>query len=151
MDTKIMKLSFRTAALDDVSAIIALFEKELQRQANHTYIHEAVLNHPSALAFDDDVLIGFTYCGYMAPDVLELANILVAKEYRNHSIGMDLLKYTEQLASIKAQAILLTNSALYGTQNGKRNAENFYLNNGYTQIRMTDSTNFYWKSLTNLR
>lgn len=151
MDTKITKLSFRSANLEDVSAIIELFEQELQRKANHAYIYEAVSNYPSALAFDDNFLIGFTYCGYMAPDVLELANIVVAKAYREQNIGTDLLKYTERLASVQAQAILLTNSSLYGSQNGKRNAENFYLRNGYTQIRMTEATNFYWKSLVNLR
>ena len=146
-----MTIYYRAATIEDFPAIVVFFEEELQRSANRTYIREALLNYPAGLAFDEDELIGFIYCGYMAPDVLELANIVIAEKYRSQGIGTELLKYTEKLIAVQAKAILLTNSSLYGNNKGKRNAENFYLSNGYTQINLTGETNLYWKNLADLR
>lgn len=138
-------LTIRTAAESDISTIEIAFREFLGRAANVAYITEAVKNYPSALIFHYDMLIGFSYCGFMAPDVLEIANIALHPQWRNSGIGSDLLAFLEAEIAKEYKAVLLTNSNLYA---GKRNAANFYLTNGYSLVAGTCETNLFWKNLS---
>lgn len=137
----------RLGSLKDAGFIIARYEDILGRRPNAEYIRQALANYPSSVAYHQDVLVGFAYCGFMAPDVLELANISLHKDYRSSGVGTELLKILETEVSKEYKALLLTNSALYGETSGKRAATNFYLRNGYQLIAGTNSTNLFWKNL----
>lgn len=140
------RISFRTGNKNDAIDVLIAFELFLNRQGDKEYIEHALQSYPSALVFKDDALIGFAYCGYMAPDLLELANISLHPDTRNSGVGTQLLKFLEREVSKRYHAILLTNSDLYA---GKRNARNFYLKNGYRLIAGTGKTNLFWKDLRN--
>lgn len=137
-------ITIRPANENDIELIEQAFQEFLGRVGNPAYIRDAVKDYPSALLFHNDDLIGFSYCGFMAPDVLEIANISLHPNWRGQGLGSRLLVFLENEVANKYDAVLLTNSDLY---KDKRNATNFYLANGYTLAAGTSQTNLFWKSL----
>jgi len=131
----------------DWDIIINGFKDILRREPNASYIREVTQKYPSVVVMDGERFIGFAYCGFMSPDVLELANIALHNDYRNSGIGSQMLQRLEAEASQNYKAVMLTNSTLYGNEAGKREATNFYLKNGYRLVACTDSTNLFWKDL----
>jgi N-acetylglutamate synthase-like GNAT family acetyltransferase len=133
--------------VNDTELVIEAFTVILGREPNQEYIRDAIVNYPSVLATENGKVIGFAYCGFMSPDLLELANIAIHPQYQNFGLGSKILCRLEEEVAYKYDAIMLTNSTLYGETNGKRNASNFYLENGYTLVANTANTNLFWKSL----
>lgn len=131
----------------DWDIIINGFRVILGREPNAAYIREVTQKYPSVVALDRERLIGFAYCGFMSPDVLELANIALHAHYRNSGVGSQMLSRLEAEVSKNYNALMLTNSTLYGNVAGKREATNFYLKNGYKLVACTENTNLFWKDL----
>lgn len=142
MDTD--ELSIRKGTSSDALDVCESFQLFLNRPGDITYIKNALEKYPSALAFSGDMLIGFAYCGFMSPDLIELANISLHPEARNSGVGTKLLQFLEEEAAQSYDAILLTNSDLY---EGKRNASNFYIRNRYRLVAGTGKTKLFWKDL----
>lgn len=143
-----MVISIREATDRDTEAVCQLFEVQLRRRPNESLIEAALLDAPSALAFDEGRLVGFLYCGYMAPDVMEVMNILVADTARQSGIGTMMLRYIEQKMPPEISALMLANSTLYPEiQGGKLPATAFYLRNGYSIVAETEFTRIFWKKL----
>lgn len=139
-----MNIFIRPGTIEDTDQVVEAFGVFLQRQGSSEYIRNALSKYPSAMAFYGDELVGFAYCGFMAPDLLELANISLHPDYRGLGIGTQLLEFLESEVAKNYSAIMLTNSKLYGNP---ISAENFYLDNGYTLLAGTEKTNLYWKNL----
>jgi ribosomal protein S18 acetylase RimI-like enzyme len=136
--------TIRAGTSNDAERVMEAFSLFLQRIGNPAYIHNSLSDYPSALAFAGEDLVGFAYCGFMAPDLIEIANIALHPDYRSSGLGSRLLDFLEKEASKTYSAIMLTNSDLYS---GKRNASNFYLRNGYRLLAGTGETNLFWKDL----
>lgn len=128
----------------DAENVCDSFQLFLGRPGDISYIRNALDKYPSALAFKGNRLIGFAYCGFMSPDLIELANIALHSEERNAGVGTKLLQFIEEESSQHYDAILLTNSDLY---EGKHNASNFYEKNRYRLVAGTGNTNLFWKDL----
>lgn len=142
MDTD--TLHIRRGTEIDAEKVSEAFQMFLGRPGDVSYIRNALDKYPSALAFKGGRLIGFAYCGFMSPDLIELANIALHPDARNAGFGSKILHFLEEEASKNYDAILLTNSDLY---EGKRNASNFYTRNRYRLVAGTDKTNLFWKDL----
>lgn len=130
-------------------SIESLFSTALHREPNRPLILEALRSYPSAVATrEDGEIVGFAYCGYMAPDMLELMNITVHANYRSSGIGTRMLRHVEKEVFQKYSAMMLTNSIAYEGDGRKRSASSFYLRNGYAVIASTGATTMYWKVRT---
>lgn len=148
MHQEVDGIAVRDATTGDIPGIASLFTQQLNRVPNTTLIEDAVANYPSAVAVGTDgKTIGFAYCGYMAPDLLELMNITVHSEYRSSGLGTRILQHVEAKVFEERAALMLTNSALYTGDGEKRSASNFYLRNGYSIVASTGATNLFWKSV----
>lgn len=135
----------RKGEYSDIVAIARLFNEQLLREPNDSLIVDALRSYPSALAYHGDSLVGFAYCGYMSPDLLELMNITVHSEHRSAGVGSLMLDYLHGEIAQSYSAVMLTNSILYSEDSRKRAATNFYLRNGYSLVASTGSTNMFWR------
>jgi GNAT superfamily N-acetyltransferase len=134
----------------DLEAVAALFRAELGREPDLERLTGWTSAHPAAvleeLAPSGRVLVGFAYsCGF-APDVLELANIVVSARLRGCGAGSRLLEHLAHLARVSYAAIILVNSDLYASA-GKRDASSFYERAGYERVATTPSTQVFFKQL----
>lgn len=138
--------------IDTISEAAELYYSETKQQLDVDKIKEHITkNYPSLIVYDDHKVIGFVISGSFAPDILEIKNVFISKNMRARKIGSDLLKQFEYMAAESAKAIILVNSTLYLPIPGKRNPENFYINNGYSVIYETPETSVYIKSLEQLK
>lgn len=140
--------TIRKGEYSDIADIARLFKEQLFRSPNESLIIDALRSYPSIVVHLEGELIGFAYCGYMAPDLLELMNITVHSDYRAAGVGSLILNHLHAEIAKDYSAIMLTNSVLYSTDSTKRAATNFYLRNGYQLVASTGSTNMFWKLLT---
>lgn len=144
-------ISIREATSADTKRVCRLFATQLHREPNESLVEAALVDAPSALAFEGEALVGFLYCGYMAPDVMEIMNILVSDSARQRGTGTMMLRFIEQRMPRQISALMLANSTLYPeAEGGKLPATSFYLRNGYSIIADTGATRIFWKSLDSL-
>lgn len=133
----------------DLPGIQLMFQEQLGREPNVPLITSALEEYPSVVALDaTGIIIGFAYCGYMSPDLVELMNIAVHADYRSTGLGTRLIMSLEGFLKDQYAAIMLTNSTLYKGDGKKRSASNFYLRNGYSLVASTAHTNLFWKELS---
>lgn len=137
----------RTGSVSDLSGIAELFREQLSREPNETLIVDALRSYPSVVVYCNDTLIAFAYCGYMAPDLLEIMNIAIHSGHRSTGLGSLMLDRLHSNIATDYSAVMLTNSVLYTEGSSKRAATNFYLRNGYSIVASTGATNMFWKSL----
>lgn len=138
----------RNGEYRDIADIAHLFKEQLFREPNDSLIVDALRAYPSVVSYYEDKLVGFAYCGYMAPDLLELMNITVHSDHRAAGVGSFMLSHLHSEVSKEYAAIMVTNSILYPANSNKRAATNFYLRNGYQLVASTGSTNMFWKLLS---
>lgn len=136
----------RPAVRADLPAIAALFEQENGRAPNHAYIGDCLENYPSAVAEDGDVIAGFIYCNRFAPDILEIANLMVGETVRGTGLGTGLLEEVEQQARGKWASLILVNSTLY-EHPPRPSPAGFYLKRGFALIHQTAATAVHAKAL----
>lgn len=137
----------RKGEYSDISDIAELFREQLFREPNDSLIIDALRSYPSVVAYHENKLVGFAYCGYMAPDLLELMNITVHSDHRSAGIGTRILDELHTQVAKKYAALMLTNSTLYSADGSKKAATNFYIRNGYQLVASTGSTNMFWRLL----
>jgi len=139
----------RTAQPSDLSAIFDMYRDELKREPRVERITAQIQDYPSAVAEDDGLLIGFCYTVKFAPDVLELANIVVSSDRRNTGVGGRLLAHVENQAASVFAAIILVNSDLYPQgKSEKRSATDFYQRHDYRIVTATRDTRIFFKDLS---
>lgn len=131
----------------DIADIADLFREQLFREPNDSLIIDALRSYPSVVVYYENRIVGFAYCGYMAPDLLELMNITVHSDHRSTGVGTRILDELHNQVAKNYSALMLTNSILYSADDTKKPATNFYLRNGYQLVASTGSTNVFWKLL----
>ncbi len=141
-------MKYRIAKIDDVEEISSLHEFEYQRLANKNRIEEYIKDYPSVACEKGDRIVGFILSTRFAPDILELANVVVSKDERNKKIGSKLLVTFENIA-LKAgwNSIILVNSTGYGGKDFPR-ATGFYYRHGYKIVHSTEKTNVFLKKIS---
>jgi GNAT superfamily N-acetyltransferase len=138
----------RIGGVSDLDAIAQLYRTQLGREPDLARIGQYLEEFPSAIAEVAGFgIVAFAFTTRFAPDILELANILVDANWRNRAIGSQLLELIEDLAKESFSAIILVNSMLYSTVGKKRLASDFYLRAGYQNILKTPSSFVYSKPL----
>ena len=139
--------TIRKGEYSDILDIAELFREQLFREPNDSLIIDALRSYPSVVSYHENKLIGFAYCGYMAPDLLELMNITVHADHRSSGVGTQLLDVLHSEVAKNYAAIMLTNSILYSADGIKKAATNFYLRSGYQLVASTGATDMFWKLL----
>jgi len=132
---------------EHLPGIFSLYRRYLAREPNEPRIAMHISQFPSAVLVTADAVAGFVYTTDFAPDILELANIFVAPEYRNGGHGEELVAYVEAAAKEQFSSIILVNSMLYTSAEQKRPATRFYTRLGYKIIGSTQYTNIFYKEL----
>jgi GNAT superfamily N-acetyltransferase len=127
--------------------IYDLYRRYLAREPNEARIALYVSEFPSAVLTDASRVVGFVFTTDFAPDILELANILIDSDYRNQGSGERLIRYVEENAAPKFRAIILVNSVLYPSIGVKRLATTFYKRLGYEIIAATKDTNIFYREI----
>lgn len=102
---------------------------------------------PSAVALDNGRIIAFAYCFGFAPDIVELANIFVSKDYRDKKVGTRLLSHLEQRLEPPYRCIIAVNSLLHRTKETKRQPLSFYSSNNYRVIYQGEHTCLFLKEV----
>ncbi|TQL59244.1 acetyltransferase (GNAT) family protein [Oryzihumus leptocrescens] len=125
-----------------------MYRNELSREPHADRVAAQLATFPSAVAEDGGSLVGFCYTVNFAPDVLELANIVVAENRRNEGLGGILLQHVESQAAQTFAGIILVNSDLYPQgKTVKRPATDFYHKHGYRILTATAGTRIFFKDL----
>jgi N-acetylglutamate synthase-like GNAT family acetyltransferase len=132
---------------EHLQGIYSLYRRYLAREPNEPRIAMHISQFPSAVLVASDAVVGFVYTTDFAPDILELANILISPEYRNQGYGEELVAYVEATAEEQFSAIILVNSMLYTSAEQKRPATQFYTRRGYEIIGSTQYTNIFYKKI----
>lgn len=141
-------LKVRAAQVSDLKAVSEMYRDELRREPSVDKIAAHIRDYPSAVAEEEGSLIGFCYTSNFAPDILELANIVVSGERRNAGVGSRLLEHVEVQAVARFAAIILINSDLYPQgESKKRPATQFYLRHAYRILTATPDTRIFFKDL----
>lgn len=132
----------------DAPAIRDLALVELGRAPKLIRLRELLERYPSAVAFSPDGLGGFAFGVALSPDVIEMANLLVAEPYRNQGLATRLIDLFEGAARAEYRAVMVTNSDLWPTlAASKRSAVPLYERLGYRQIYSTPDTRILIKDL----
>ena len=128
----------RPAIEDDADAIHVLAEDELGRCPAKARLRAIVSQYPSLVLQSGDKVVGFVYGTQMAPDIIELGNMLVAEQFRNQGLGSDLLTAFEELSRSTYTCVVLANSDLWSVKREpKISAVPFYERAGYAPILTT--------------
>lgn len=140
------ELVIRAAGIDDLDAVAALFERENGCTSQRDFIAKCLEHYPCALALQDGHLQGFIYCQRFAPDILEIANLLVAEACRGMGVGSRLLAEVERLADTEWASLILVHSLLY-PHPPRRSPADFYGKQGFTPIHRTSASTVYAKAI----
>jgi GNAT superfamily N-acetyltransferase len=135
----------------DATDIAQLSQAELGRAPLVTRIEYNLERWPSILARANEELIGFVFTVSFAPDIYEVANMLVAERLRSAGIGTAMMTALEERLAPDVRALILSNSSLWGMAGGeKRSAEAFYARHGFRSIFRTDASVVMVKRLSRL-
>ena len=133
----------------DARSVMDLHLEQLGRSLDGQRVHRLLSSYPSLMAEADGRLVGFAYSDRFAPDVVELANILIARELRCEGLGSRLLSAFESVAGQHFSAVILANSDLYEDHRSeKRSARSFYERAGYSAVFATPDSEIFTKHLT---
>lgn len=150
-NTKVRNMSTIRLSLakttQDVLNISSLLQTEAQGSSNHLTISDCVENYPHVLAYDDEQLIGFIYTNDFAPDILEIYNMFIKKDYRYQGIGTLMIQHLMNNIDKKYQGIIVINSSLYESSEEFISAVPFYNRNDFTLIATTKNTSVLYHEL----
>lgn len=141
-------ISIRAASPADAEIIRALAMGELGRSPRPERLQELLGNYPACVAEAGSDLVGFLFSTALAPDIIELANLLVKVEYRNQGVGSRLIERFESMARPSYDASILCNSELWTVARGpKLPATHLYLRHGYRVLYATSKSTVMIKEL----
>jgi GNAT superfamily N-acetyltransferase len=142
-------VAIASASHADLEAIGGLFEDHTGRPADLATLGGWVREAPAVVARCDGALVGYAVTKGFAPDVVELAALLVAPGHRSHGIGTLLVDAIEADARRRGHAaIVVVTSAGYEVVGDKRSAVPFYERRGYHPILRTEITTVLGRSLS---
>ncbi|WP_411818086.1 GNAT family N-acetyltransferase [Hyphococcus sp. DH-69] len=133
----------------DEEKILTLYRTYRTNTYPPQMVRQLLADFPSVGVFHKGALIGFSYFEYFAPDIIELGNIFVHKEWRNAGLGKKIIALMEaHAAALGYKAIILTNSLGYETVEPKEHASGFYKRNGYENVLHTEQSDVFVKYLS---
>ncbi len=137
----------------DAAAVAVLWTGSNVIRAREDEIRSSLNVFPSVVAqcVDDSFgLVGFAYSEQLAPEVLEVKNIMVAEQHRNRGIGSMMLQNLEMFAANNYyRSIIVFNSDLYKSrEHSKLPATSFYLRAGYNLVDDTGNTRTFVKPIS---
>lgn len=133
---------------DDAQAVCDLALQELGRTLSLSRVSALLSAYPGALAWKDEQPVGFVFGSGASPDIIEMANLLVAHEVRREGIGARLVEAFEEQARKRFCAVLVSTSTLWLAHNQQKpSAVPFYRRLGYRVIYETDHTALLVKDL----
>ncbi len=133
---------------DDLPAIGALFTGHTGRPADLDRIGSWVAAWPSVGASRDGALVGYALGRSFAPDIVELASLLVAPAERGHGLGPRLVvALEEQAAGRGLHAVVAVTSTGYEVLGENRSARPLYERLGYSLLLATPTTSVMGRSL----
>lgn len=117
------ELGIRLLAPDDLPAVGVLFLAHTGRPADLERIGRWLEEAPGAAAVEAGTLVGCAFCRRFAPDVAEVANLLVTPSHRGRGVGRALLAATEGAAAQAGyRAMIVVQSSLYRAGPGSSGA-----------------------------
>lgn len=134
----------RTIRADDIEELNALYRSYSGRDIAATRVREAIADYPSVAATRSGEIVGFCYCFRFAPDIIELANIFVSKQYRSGRLGSAMLTHLLQEIGEPIRGVIAVNSSLNEIREQKASPDSFYLRNGFSIIASTENSTIYW-------
>ncbi len=140
----------RPGRVGDVGPIIALIERENHRPADPDRIRRRLEQLPSVIAEQDGRMVAFLYCRRFSPDMVELSNMVVAREARRGGVGAQMVAVLEpQLVDLGFRAAIFVNCRLHvgATDAGAAAARAFWLHRGYRIVFSTQGSAVFAKFL----
>ena len=135
------EVTIRPGSAHDATGIRDLALNELGDSPTLPRLRKLLSTYPSFLAFSGPDLCAFVFGDGLAPDIVELANLVVAIPYRHQGLGTQLIKCFETEARERYRAVLVSNSNIWTIKNGpKRSAVPLYRRLGYREIYSTPDT-----------
>ena len=126
---------------DDLPALGGLFAAHTGRAADLATFAGWIDAWPSAGARGPEGLVGYAVCRGFAPDVAELAALLVAPASRDRGVGARLVAHVEDTCRARGLAAIVTvASSGYRVQGEKRSSRPFYEALGYRAVLETTAT-----------
>src|SRR5688500_14284830 len=95
---------------EDIAKLKEIYRNYSGRDIAARRVEEAISGYPSVAALRAGEMVGFCYCFRFAPDIVELANIFVARAYRQSGLGSIMLKHLLDQISHPTQAVIAVNS-----------------------------------------
>ncbi len=143
------EVSIRAAERSDAAQARALALAEVGRSPEPARLARILGSYPAAVAVEDGRLIGFAFGVPLSPDLIDFANLLVARDRRNRGIGIELIDRFEHLAAETFGAIIAVPSALWSMPEGveKRSSSPLLIRLGYASIHSTEHTAVLIKEL----
>jgi GNAT superfamily N-acetyltransferase len=142
-------MTIRTGTSVDAPIVRNLAITELGRAPTESRLLEILGHYPSVLALDQGKLCAFVFGTALSPDIIEMANLLVAKPYRGKGLGTRLIQLFEEAATTDGyHTILVANSYLWPVRGeAKRSAVPLYEGLGYLPLYSTPDTTLLTKTL----
>jgi GNAT superfamily N-acetyltransferase len=140
-------LGLRPGTTADAEAIRSLQVRELGRDLVAERARGLIQDFPSVVLDEDDELAGFAYSVELAPDILQLANLLIARRLRGAGLGAAILSELERVASPRYASIIAVNSSLYAPFAREADAGGFYAAAGYELVHETSRSRIFAKAL----
>lgn len=145
-------VELRPGTPHDAEAVALLIERENHpRVGDRERIARRLEALPSVVAIEGGELVAFIHCRRMAPDIVELSNMVVAARLRRRGLGRAMVTMLERaLADQGFRAAVFVNSRLHvGTTDERAaTARAFWLARGYTIVFATAGSAVFAKVLT---
>ena len=133
-----LPVTLRRASRADATAVRELMLAELGRGPTVARLREQLGRHPAVVATSGERLVGYLFSAPLAPDIIELGNLLVRPDHRNQGIGTAMIAEFEAMAAGTYAAVVLCTSDLWPVVRGqKRRSVPLYERNGYRELHST--------------
>lgn len=131
----------------DIDSVVQLYKTYSPKPLDRERIAEVIRSYPSAVVVKDGVIVGFCYCFRFAPDILEIANIFVAKSARDHKIGAQLVRAIIRQAKPGIVGLIAVNSLLNPAHENKRSPTPFYRRNRFDVMYEGAHSTIYFREI----
>lgn len=133
--------TIRALGEDDLPGVDGLFRAHTGRPADLALLRTWIDAWPSAALEVDGSLHGALVCCSFAPDIAEIANVLVAPDARGAGVGTALVTHVIDEARRRGLRSLVTvSSSGYRVLGPKRSARPFYEAQGFEAVWSTGAT-----------
>ena len=139
---------FRDLTADDIDPIRALYTTYRPAGVKLDRLRAEHATCPGVVVMAGERLVGFAYCYSFAPDIYELANIFVHRDFRDAGLGRTLLERICERAAPTHNAIVAVNSLKAETTEPKRRPDGLYARGGFDVVLQTPHATVYAKSLS---